>query len=148
TGGEYYQLALKSNGTVVAWGLNPEFFDPKTEEDPVWDFGQTHVPSGLSGVVAIAAGEAHNLALKSNGKVVAWGFDGTAPITEEPAFDYYGDATAVPADATNEVAGIAAGRIDSHALKVNGTMINWGDTFENDQYSNVVKIAGDLVLKS
>ena len=40
-------LALKSDGTVVAWG----------------SLGQSTVPSGLSGVIAIAAGTEHSPAL-------------------------------------------------------------------------------------
>jgi alpha-tubulin suppressor-like RCC1 family protein len=43
-------VALKSDGTVVAWGSNYK--------------GQTTVPSGLSGVTAIAAGGDHTVALK------------------------------------------------------------------------------------
>ena len=54
-----YSLALKSDGTVVAWGSNAR--------------GQASVPAGLSGVTAIAAGYYHSLALKSDGTVVAWG---------------------------------------------------------------------------
>jgi alpha-tubulin suppressor-like RCC1 family protein len=57
--GGFHSLALKSDGTVVAWGYN--------------DFGQSTVPAGLSGVVAIAGGWFHSLALKSDGTVVAWG---------------------------------------------------------------------------
>src|SRR4026207_2437760 len=59
-GGEH-NLALKSDGTVVAWGFN------------TW--GETTVPVGLTGVVAVAAGGGHSLALKSDGTVVAWGFN-------------------------------------------------------------------------
>ena len=59
--GSYHSLALKYDGTVVAWG-----------DDSA---GQTNVPAGLSNVVAIAAGGFHSLALKTDGSVVAWGDD-------------------------------------------------------------------------
>ena len=45
-------VALKSDGTVVAWG-------PDT-------YGETKVPAGLSGVTAISAGKFHTVALKSD----------------------------------------------------------------------------------
>ena len=54
--------ALTQGGTVVAWGDN--------------DNGQTTVPAGLSGVVAIAARGFHTVALKQDGTVVAWGDNG------------------------------------------------------------------------
>jgi hypothetical protein len=56
-----HSLALKSDGTVVAWGCG----EPG-------DQGQCNVPSGLANVVAIAAGQYHSLALKGDGTVVAW----------------------------------------------------------------------------
>ena len=49
--GDYHNLALKIDGTIVAWGDNT--------------YGQTSVPSGLSGVIAVAGGGYHSLALKS-----------------------------------------------------------------------------------
>jgi hypothetical protein len=48
-GGAPHALALKNDGTVVAWGNNV--------------FGEATPPPGLNGVVAIAAGGSHNLAL-------------------------------------------------------------------------------------
>jgi alpha-tubulin suppressor-like RCC1 family protein len=59
--GGAHSLALKRDGTVVAWGCRGV------------DTGECGVPSGLSGVTAIAASTADSLAVKRNGTVVAWG---------------------------------------------------------------------------
>ena len=89
-------MALKQDGTVVAWGRDSE--------------GQTKVPAGLSGVVAIAAGGSHTVALKQDGTVVAWGSNK----------DFEGKnagQTTVPAGLSGVVA-IAAGRDHTVALKL------------------------------
>ena len=93
-----YSLALKNDGTVVAWGAN--------------DYGQSRVPQGLSGVTAISAGLYHSLALKNDGTVVAWGWN------------EYGQS-AVPAGLSG-VTAIAAGGNHSLALKNDGTVVAWG----------------------
>ena len=49
-----HDLALKRDGTIVAWG------------------DLTNVPPGLTNVIAVAAGGYHNLALQRDGNVVAW----------------------------------------------------------------------------
>ena len=135
--GGYHSLALKSNGTVVAWGDN--YYDQSTvpaglsgvtaisagyghslalKSDGTvvawgWnDYGQTDVPAGLSGVIAVSAGWYHNLALEGNGTVVAWGDN------------YYGQST-VP-DGLSGVTAIAAGDDDSLALTSAGTVVAWG----------------------
>jgi hypothetical protein len=57
--GEWFSIALKSDGTVVGWGD--------------YGFGQRTPPVGLNNVVAISAGLRHALALKADGTVVSWG---------------------------------------------------------------------------
>jgi hypothetical protein len=140
--GGYHTVALKGDGTVVAWGGDDSH-------------GQTNVPAGLSGVVAISAGGYHTVALKGDGTVVAWGYD-DAGQTEVPAalsgvvavsaggshtvalkgdgtvvawgYDYYGQ-TDVPAGLSGVIA-VSAGARHSVALKGNGTVVAWG----NDDY--------------
>ena len=62
--GATHSLALKADGTVLAWGCRSI------------DYAQCNVPSGLADVAAISAGSAHSLALKSDGSVAAWGCAG------------------------------------------------------------------------
>ncbi len=92
-------MALKADGTVVAWGNNFR--------------NQTTIPAGLTNVVAIAGGGSHTVALKADGTVVAWG-------------DSSYNKTTIPAGLTNVVA-IAAGGDHTVALKADGTVVAWGD---------------------
>lgn len=55
--GAFHTEALKSDGSVVAWGADMS----NTTND--FDKRQSLIPVGLSGVVAIAAGHSHTLAL-------------------------------------------------------------------------------------
>lgn len=59
--GYYHSLALKDDGTVIAWmrgDLQPTF-------------GQTNVPADLGNVVAIAAGHSQGVAVREDGSVVS-----------------------------------------------------------------------------
>jgi alpha-tubulin suppressor-like RCC1 family protein len=112
--GSYHNLALKADGTVVAWGD---------------DFaGQVDVPEGLSNVVAVTAGQFHSVALRSDGQVVAWGDNG------------YGQ-TNVPAGLSG-VKAISAGISFTLALRSNGTMTAWGQVPQNQPaLSDVVAVS-------
>jgi len=98
---------------VTAWGREGStFYDTETGEDLV-PAPETNVAPNLLGVQAIAAGDQHALALKSDGSVVAWGNNTFGQIT-------------LPAGLTDVVA-IAAGGHVSGAVKRDGTVLLWGD---------------------
>jgi hypothetical protein len=106
---------------------NPNAEQKKNQTDPLpvqgWgrnDDGQADIPEGLSNVTAIAAGGAHNLALRSDGTVVAWGQN------------VYGQ-TNIPPGLSNVVA-IAAGGWHSLALKSDGTVVAWGAGNGSDSF--------------
>jgi hypothetical protein len=117
-GGSHY-LAVKNDGTVVAWGSNT--------------FGESSVPAGLSNVVAVSCGSRHSVALKADGTVVAWGV--SSVIGE----------TAVPAGLRNVVA-IDTGNGHNLALVADGTVVAWGENEYGQSnvpagLSNVVAVA-------
>ena len=93
-GGWYDSLAVKSDGTVVAWGCQG-----------FGGYGTCTVPDGLAGVTAIAANWAQSLALKSDGTVVAWGCDGSpSTIGQCSVPDGLSDVTAIAAGLTSSLA--------------------------------------------
>ena len=111
-------VAVKTDGSVVSWG----------------SLDQTTVPAGLSGVVAIAAGQFHTVALKTDGSVVAWGYNGEGQVTGTPATadPYYVTASPVTlgGQVLSGVTAIAAGHQHTVALKNDGSVVVWG---YNDQ---------------
>lgn len=107
-------VCCQASGIVVAWGNDNN--------------QQAQLPTGLTNVVALAAGTIHSLALKSNGTVAGWGDD------------FFGQAS-VPGDLTN-VAAISAGDTFSLALLSNGTVTAWGNQpVMPDGLTNVIAIA-------
>ena len=116
--------ALLSVVNVAGWGRNDDW--------PSIYKGQSSAPATLGNAVAVAAGNAHSLALRNDGLVVAWGDNRYGQIN-------------VPAGLSNVIA-IAAGSYHNLALRSDGTVTGWGsdNTGESDVpagLSNVVAIA-------
>jgi alpha-tubulin suppressor-like RCC1 family protein len=147
--GSEHDLALLSNGTVMAWGSN--------EEGQLGDgkMANSTVPvavKGLSAVSAIAAGDEHSLALLKNGTVMAWGSNeasqlgvpgerkkigGGGPEEEEEFEETQIEHSDVPlpVQALSGVTAVAAGSEHSLALLGNGTVMAWGSNLV-DQLGN------------
>ncbi|MFA5553087.1 MAG: hypothetical protein WDA68_00820 [Phycisphaerae bacterium] len=94
--GKYHGIAIRSNGSLAAWGWNDDY--------------QCDVPEG-NDFVAIAGGVRHSIALKSNGSIVGWGDNSFYQIDVPDGNDYIA---------------IASGDYHSLAITKDGLIIGWG----------------------
>jgi len=133
--GGRHSVALKSDGSLVAWGViysnTPAGNDfaavaagyahsvaLKSDGSLVswgWDDGEGQVSDTPAGndFAAVAAGEFHSMALKSDGSLVAWGRDGEGQVSNTPT--------------GNDFLAVSAGGFYNVALKSDGSLVAWGE---------------------
>src|SRR6266568_3249689 len=109
--GGAHSLALKSDGTVWAWGNNGngQLGDNTTTERhaPVEVVGSGG-SGNLTGITAIAAGGAHSLALKSDGTVWAWGWNLNGQLGDNTTTDRDAPVEVVGAGGSGNLTGVTA----------------------------------------
>jgi alpha-tubulin suppressor-like RCC1 family protein len=130
--GSFYSLALKRDGTVWAWGWN--------------DYGQLGDGTttrrlspaqvrGLSGVIAISASGSytpHSLALKSDGTVWAWGYNGSGQLGNGTT-SHGPNSTPVRVSGLTAIKALAAGYDHTVALEQDGTVWTWGSNSDGQR---------------
>lgn len=122
--GSLHSLALKSDGSVWAWG-----FDYYGQVGNGTSGGNVLSPArvkGLGRVTDIAAGGFTSYALKSDGSVWAWGYDGQGELGNGIADEH---AHSVPSKVRNLSTAVAIAGGAAHALAIvaGGKAVAWGD---------------------
>jgi alpha-tubulin suppressor-like RCC1 family protein len=126
SGGWGHTLALKSDGTVQAWGNNNHgrLGDGTTAHSGtpvrvIKDSGGT----ALNGVVAVSAGGDHSAALAQDGTVWTWGRNNFGQLgLASPSYK----TKAVQVPGLTNAAAVAAGFSHTVALRSDGTVWTWG----------------------
>ncbi len=141
-GGYAHTLALKSDGTVWAWGKNNfgQLGDGTTDRrtTPV----QVHGIDGIgfiTNIESIAAGNSHSIALASDSTVLTWGYNyygqlgdgnsGGSRLSYTPGVDSNIPVHAISVDGTGilrDISSITGGSCHTLALNTGGSVLSWG----------------------
>ncbi|MDR3578342.1 MAG: dockerin type I domain-containing protein [Oryzomonas sp.] len=163
--GSYHTLALRSDGTVWAWGDNTYDQLGQGTSSTLENSTKPVAVTGLTGTfTAVAAGDEHSLALKSDGTVWAWGYNTYGQLGDTVLDTNTGAPiafTEVPVKVTNltNIKAIAAGTGFSMALDTSGNVWTWGRndsgqlgngtayTYTNTQNGQLVPTSGQLTVE-
>jgi len=122
--GAYHNLVLKEDGTLWAWGGNSygQLGDGTT-------VNRRNAPVqviGLDNVIEISAGNEHNLALKEDGTLWAWGSNSNGELGNGTITASCIPVKVLTATDQVKVTAISAGHFYSMAIKEDGTLWTWG----------------------
>ena len=115
--GKYHTLAIKSDGSLWAWGRNTyvQLGDGSTESY------KSRPIKIMDGVASVSAGVWHTMAIKMNGELWAWG---------DNEYGALGDGTnenrSRPVKIMDGVESVSAGLEYTMAIKTNGELWAWG----------------------
>ncbi len=123
--GGQHGLALRGDGVIRSWGDNGSGQLGDGTYDSAWGLRSVLQETGevLSGVVAVAAGSNHSIAVRYDGTVWSWGGNSRGQV---------GDGTtdsrprAVRVGGLTDVVGISASGDQSFALRNDGRVWAWG----------------------
>ena len=125
--GYSYSLGLRADGTLYTWGSNRSGQLGNTVNNASSIANPT--PTQVAGTYAqVAAGNSHSLALRADGSLVTWGFNGNGELGSSTNVGTY---TANPTPTATGTAlttrSMAAGASFALAVRADGTLWAWGD---------------------
>ena len=123
-GGDH-SLAVRNDGTVWAWGANANGqLGNNSTTDSLVPVQVSASGAALSGILLVAAGDNHSLALRNDGTVLAWGANAHGQLGTGGTTDSH---IAIPTvTMTGSMVAVAAGKNHSVALTASGSVFAWG----------------------
>jgi alpha-tubulin suppressor-like RCC1 family protein len=124
--GEAHSVALRSDGTVWAWGRNDKGQLGQGFSSAGSPIREPVIVPGLSNMVALSVGRNHTLALKNDGTVWTWGDNRFGQVGNGVA-DFQPVTVPFQVPGLPNVRAVAAGGLHSLAVRADGTLWCWGD---------------------
>ncbi|MBP3318941.1 MAG: hypothetical protein J6K94_02955 [Ruminiclostridium sp.] len=124
--GDYFTAAVKTDGTLWAWGSNWEgelgTNHEKDQNNKIGTPCRKEPTLVMEDVADVACGSFHTLILKTDGTLWACGNNNSGQLGVVDTSDQ-----AAPVQVMTDVAAISAGSGFSAAIKTDGTLWTWGD---------------------
>ena len=135
--GPTHMIAVKSDGTVWVWGKAAYGTQSGVDSSfAVQVIANVLMPGSVfNGVSKVAAGDMHNVALKSDGTVWTWGSNAYAQLGNGTPGTTNGSLSPINTGLTG-VKAIAAGGSHTLALKTDGTVWAWGNNTQGQIGTN------------
>lgn len=123
SGGDKHFFAFKSDNTIWAWGDNQ--YGQLGDNTTISQGSNTAVQViGLTNVISIAGGQRHSIALKDDGTVWTWGWNGMGQLGNNTLID---ELTPIQVPGLDSVIEISAGAHHSMAKRSDSTIWVWGN---------------------
>ncbi|HQF79165.1 MAG TPA: chromosome condensation regulator RCC1, partial [Spirochaetota bacterium] len=120
--GGSHTVAIKSNGTLWAWGYN--YYGQLGDGTTANKSSPVQIGGGSTDWASVSCGNDHTVAIKSNKTLWAWGYNSSGQL---------GDGTIenklspVRIGVSTDWASVSCGRDHTIALKLDGTLWTWGN---------------------
>jgi alpha-tubulin suppressor-like RCC1 family protein len=118
--GYYHNLAIKSDGTIWAWGAN--WYGQLGDGTTINQAAPVQIPD-LAGIRAVSAGYDHSLAIQYDGTVWAWGRNNTGQLGDGTTDEHPSPVQVV---GVSGATAIAAGAYHSLAVGAGHVVWAWG----------------------
>lgn len=134
--GYKHLFAFKNDGTIWAWGDNQygQLGDGTTVSQST---STTVQVTGLSNIISITGGQRHSIALKSDGTVWTWGWNGLGQLGDSTLID---QLTPIQVPGLSNVIEISAGAHHCMARRSDSSIWVWGNNISgqlgNDTVTN------------
>lgn len=132
TSGSAHTCAIRAGGQAVCWGDNANGKlgnGVDLIEDPYTTSPTPVAVMGLADAVAISAGVEHTCAIREGGQAVCWGWRGPNGLLGDGHTDAdYWEASSIPVEVPglNDAIAIAAGGVETCAIREGGQVVCWG----------------------
>ena len=121
----YHALAIKTDGTLWSWGTDNGQLGIGTTATAGNPVLPTQVGTDVNWT-AVATGLSHSLAIKSDGTLWAWGYNGDGQLGINSADIFYNALAPIQVGTDNNWVKIFADYLISFGIKNDGTLWSWG----------------------